>query len=382
MDKSACLRVFTNSLGYNQRRNYADLPFKRYRIEKHADVTRIPIQISYRVFGKLPVHLQNSHLCFPLTQRAVHHLFNAVSFSRVPWVSTFETIIPRWKESPRWYTRMALEAISSDWCLGIIGFSECSKQIQDRFLTDEFPEYRETIINKCIALHPAQKPVLRDYSEKRAERGLRLLLVGNQIFSKGGREVVRAVRRLADEGADIKVRIVSALQPDNYATLTTDADVGKFRRELEVAAGPVEFLGKVPNERVLSLLMESHVALLPTCADTYGYFVLEAQANGCPVISTNIRALPEINNAECGWLINVPLNERRDAQLASTKKRLAVSEAIEAGLEKCLRECLDDPNCIERKGRLAIQRIALKHRPEDRVTTLEAIYDQGMELLS
>jgi len=48
------------------------------------------------------------------------------------------------------------------------------------------------------------------------------------------------------------------------------------------------------------------LALLPTCAETHGDVVLEAQANGCPVITTDIRTLPEINPSEIGYLIEVP----------------------------------------------------------------------------
>ena len=50
------------------------------------------------------------------------------------------------------------------------------------------------------------------------------------------------------------------------------------------------------NSEVMNILKNTHVGLLPTYADTYGYSVLEAQSFGCPVITTNIRAMPEINN--------------------------------------------------------------------------------------
>ena len=39
----------------------------------------------------------------------------------------------------------------------------------------------------------------------------------------------------------------------------------------------------------------SHIGLLPTYNDSYGYSVIEFFSYGCPVITTNILALPEIN---------------------------------------------------------------------------------------
>ncbi len=44
------------------------------------------------------------------------------------------------------------------------------------------------------------------------------------------------------------------------------------------------------------------IGMLPSYADTYGFSVLEAQA-GNAVITTDIRALPEVNNPAVGWLI-------------------------------------------------------------------------------
>ena len=45
------------------------------------------------------------------------------------------------------------------------------------------------------------------------------------------------------------------------------------------------------------------VGLLPTWAESYGYSVLEMQACGLPVVTTNIRALPETN--VCGWKVKL-----------------------------------------------------------------------------
>lgn len=59
-------------------------------------------------------------------------------------------------------------------------------------------------------------------------------------------------------------------------------------------------------------MKKSDVGLLPTWADTYGYSVLEFQACGCPVISSNTRGLPEINNNEAGWIINMPLTKLKE----------------------------------------------------------------------
>jgi glycosyltransferase involved in cell wall biosynthesis len=131
-------------------------------------------------------------------------------------------------------------------------------------------------------------------------------LIGNQIFSKGGKESVSVISRLCNEGFNIKLTIISILKPDSYATRTTKNDIKRLKQEIDKNSNAIELLGCLPNDKVLNILKESQVLLLPTYADTYGYSVLEAQASGCPVVSTDIRALPEINNNQCGWIINVP----------------------------------------------------------------------------
>ena len=62
----------------------------------------------------------------------------------------------------------------------------------------------------------------------------------------------------------------------------------------------ISYVPKLTNNETLELMKKSHIGLLPTYADTYGYSVLEFQAAGCPVITTNVRALPEINNNNLG----------------------------------------------------------------------------------
>ncbi|WP_125140102.1 glycosyltransferase family 4 protein [Clostridium transplantifaecale] len=61
--------------------------------------------------------------------------------------------------------------------------------------------------------------------------------------------------------------------------------------------------------------------LLPTFADTYGYSLLEMQACGLPVVSTNVRAMPEINDNECGWIAKLPVNEYGEALYSTEQSR-------------------------------------------------------------
>lgn len=121
------------------------------------------------------------------------------------------------------------------------------------------------------------------------------------------------------------------------------------------------------------------MALLPTYADTYGYFVLEAQACGCPVVTTDIRALPEINNNECGWLINVIKDENGNAILNTSEQRRIFSKEIMEQLAQIIEQIIKNPLEIIVKGKKAIKRIKNIHSPNQHANQLYKVYSNSVK---
>lgn len=129
---------------------------------------------------------------------------------------------------------------------------------------------------------------------------------------------------------------------------------------------------------MLDLLKNADVGLLPTWADTYGLSVLEAQAAGCPVITTDVRALPEINNNRVGWLIRVPKDALGEAVYTTAEDREVLSQVIEAGLENIIRSIAADPSMIAVKGQAALERIRAEHDPQAYADKLRQIYHNAL----
>jgi glycosyltransferase involved in cell wall biosynthesis len=133
---------------------------------------------------------------------------------------------------------------------------------------------------------------------------------------------------------------------------------------------------QLPNEQVLTLMQESHLGLLPTWQDTYGYSVLEMQANGCPVLTTSIRSLPEINRDEVGWRVQHATNVWGEWSVIPTTRESFISQELVNSLKAQLRRIFSNPEEMESKGRMAVDRIEREHNPNRHAMRLNEIYQE------
>ena len=351
-----------------------------------------------RVIGKplFPTFdLNNQFEDFDLNKVDLLHFSNGVSYGKTPWVSHFETILPRFNElltqakdshwqnlQPGRLTLKGLDALRSPSCKQIIAWSENAANFQRKFLSQISSEFSEPILAKLRVIHPAQEPLVdsvtpREYDQ---QNPIRFVMVGAGFFRKGGRELFQTFEKLAvEEGFPIRLVVVSSLRLEPYAAQETEEDVTWARKIISTKPKWLEYYEELPNATVLELLKNADVGLLPTWADTYGLSVLEAQASGCPVITTDVRALPEINNNRVGWLIRVPKDELGEAIYTTAENRLELSQTIEVGLESIIRSIVADPGVIAQKGQAALERIRAEHDPQVYAEELRQIYQAALK---
>jgi glycosyltransferase involved in cell wall biosynthesis len=367
--------------GYPEQRNII-VEHELLRHQQEYDLFKTLVHLSFKLRKKTPVNFLNSHYN-PFTissKNTIRHFFNGISYNTLPWVTTFETALPRYS-SPNW-TKQGIKRLASPSCKKIIALSSCAYNIQLNYLSQNFPTYYEAIKKKMIVLHPPQKLITDNIASKpkldKENPKLIFTFVGNEFFRKGGREVLNVFKKICVQHPNIKLNIISNFSPDSYASATTKQDVEQLKNEFPELPANIHILGSIKNEQVLQILCNSHVALLPTYADTYGYFVLEAQACGCPVISTDIRALPEINNNECGWMIKVPKDDSGNGKLRTNSERRFFSSIIERELFSIINEIVVDPSIISKKGQNAIGRIKSDHDPNAFSKQLKLIYEKSL----
>ncbi|MDZ4873443.1 MAG: D-inositol-3-phosphate glycosyltransferase [Chroococcidiopsis cubana SAG 39.79] len=334
----------------------------------------------------------NQFYDFDLNRVSLLHFFNTISYGSTPWITTFETFLPRLTcllscpsdrnleidfSALKTESKMhkAFQAISRDACRQIIAMSDCNANMQRRLLK-EFPEYQESIESKLIVMHPPQREFVSKYADKKLslDETTKFIFVGSSFFRKGGQEIMQTLKALKERYKyNLELTVISSLNIDNYATKETLADVEQVKHSLQQSDW-IHYFPQLPNHEVIELMKKAHIGLLPTYADTYGYSVLEFQAAGCPVITTNVRALTEINNNHVGWTIEVPKNSLGEAIYTTKEDRDTISKLIREGIERAVHEIFANRQIILEKSHNSISRIIEHHSIDRYAAKLRNIY--------
>jgi glycosyltransferase involved in cell wall biosynthesis len=159
---------------------------------------------------------------------------------------------------------------------------------------------------------------------------IKLLFVGNDARRKGLPTLVAAIRRLPPETLSrLDVTIVSQFLDGAVDTAGINARVISGGRmtpsEALGGAGAVIKQGPLTVDEVMAQMAESHIFVMPTLADTFGFVYLEAMANACAVIGPDTQPQTWIlDGGRAGMIVNpssVPA-------LAHTIESLVVNQAL------------------------------------------------------
>ncbi|WP_338064367.1 glycosyltransferase family 4 protein [Pantoea rodasii] len=319
------------------------------------------------------------------------HLFNEVANTKRNWIATFETEIPRVLPVPGMAKvdnpelQSQLQLIAREECLTLIAISQATLNIQLKLL-DAFPAIKAAVSHKLHVLHPPQ-PLLCVKPRLVSPGEIRLVFIGSEFYRKGGAEVVLAVSQLTEEDVftrgQIQVTLIGDItQRHNIAHRQFQDDEAFYARiEHLIKISPhIQHFTSMPNPQVLTLLQRSHVGLLPSWQDTYGFSVLEMQASGCPVITTNIRALPEINPEGAGWLIHQPLNDEHEYVIDSQESKMQIRRQIVQQLKAHITDILRNPGVITQYSAQSLKRIAEQHDPVKFSEQLARFYSSSKQI--
>lgn len=188
------------------------------------------------------------------------------------------------------------------------------------------------------------QPCLRNDGEP-----LRVLFAGRLLGWKGAHLAIRAIAQAMEQGVQIEFTLLGK---------------GPFEAELRrVARGVgihdhIRWISQIPQQELFELYRTMHCFLFPSLHDSSGNVVLEAQANGLPVVCLDLGGPATLVTAETAIIVGT--NNQDEAgvtrALASALRQLAEDEnrrhAMASAASIKVRETMSWENRI--KGALAL----------------------------
>ncbi len=140
------------------------------------------------------------------------------------------------------------------------------------------------LIPNCIDLSDIPSFSIPESSQKT------VLFAGWVVPTKGVTELLEAWSQIKHEGW--KLQLVGP-------------NIESYKQELmeNYQYKSIQFLGEMPHNKVMELMATCDIFVLPSYTEGFPNVVLEAMTHGKSIVASNVGAIPEMLDGECGLLV-------------------------------------------------------------------------------
>ena len=288
-----------------------------YGLERVSYGLNLP-EFVFRKINRVPIHRLERRGTFwsytPLLldrQFDLVHTFNMIPMNARRYVVSCEMELPRYLgRTYSWQQKLGHRALASSSCRSILTLSQIAcDQAKAKFEQLNLSEISHKVQVFRGAIRPALNP--RDRTPN-TDGPIRLLFVGRDAPRKGIVPTLDAVEKLRRSGVDVTLTVVSALSGfSDYVFGEYAPNLNAIKERMDQAPW-ITYFSETSNQQVREMMREHDALILPTFDESLGWVFVEAAAESCPAITTNIFAIPElVDDSRTGYLLNLPKNHQR-----------------------------------------------------------------------
>jgi len=238
------------------------------------------------------------------------------------------------------------------------------------------------ILNKTCVVYPAIRKI--NNKIKFNKKKINMLFVGRDFILKGGQQLISSFQKLEKKFDNLKLTIIS-----DFCNRDSQFDPYNIKWNLKKRITDNKntiFKFKVRREVLLKKYYpNSDIFIMPTLKDSFGFSLLEAQAFGLPIISTNCFAIPEIiEDNKSGLLIGIKDNKfYKDPNKFKNKNDKyiipkSLNKKLTNGIYIKLKELIENPSLRKKLSRNALKTARTKFSFKKRNKIMRKIYEESI----
>lgn len=312
------------------------------------------------------------------------HTFNVIPVNK-DFIVSFELELPRYLGAP---TQSQLERgmrwLDGPRCKKILALSDFAyryarKRLEQNGSTRALAKlavFRGAIADPLRGQPPPLSP--RASFDKKP---FTAVVIGSQLFRKGGMHAIRAFERLREAGLNVRLTLIGHFESECYAFRDCLPDAEEWRARAS-SHDWIEMKAGVPNAQVFEELRAHDICLYPSMDESLGWLTIEAGMLGVPVVANRICAFTElIEHQRSGWLIDLPIDDDgrwEGIGMQGEAHRQAVDQAsddIVNGIAACVRHLYYAPELLREWGLRAQALMRERYDIDSASAELERTYD-------